>query len=76
METDQVEQLHTFVSQSAKALNKHQDTGEKDASITSKWENRSPFSFDNQDTQTEVGNGWVKGHWFEFILKPIYSNRK
>ena len=33
---------------------KHQDTDEINVSTRSKWENRSPSSFDNQDTQTEI----------------------
>ena len=49
MESDQAEQLDVLL----KALNKNWDAEETNASATWKWENRFPFPFDNQDTQTE-----------------------
>ena len=45
METDQAEQLHALLRQSAKALKKNQNPEETDASAISKWETRSPFPF-------------------------------
>ena len=43
-----------FLSQSAKILNENHDTEDIDASTTSKWDNRSPSPFDNNDTQREI----------------------
>ena len=50
METDQAKQLDALLNQSVKVLNKNCDTEEIDASTTSKWDNRSPSPFDNQDS--------------------------
>ena len=54
MENDQVEQLDACLFQSLNVLNKNQDTEETNASVTSKWKNRFPSPFDDQDTQTEI----------------------
>ena len=54
METYQAEQLDVFLNQSAKMSNKNCDAEETDVSSASKVDNRSPPSFDNKDTQTEI----------------------
>ena len=54
IETDQAEQLDVLLNQSTKVLNKHHDTDETDASITSKWDRRPLSPYSNKDTQTEI----------------------
>ena len=54
MKPDQAEQLDVLLSQSMKVVNKNWDTEKTEASMTSKWDNTSPFAFDDRDTQTEI----------------------
>ena len=54
METDQAKQLYVLLSQPAKVLNMNCDTGDTDASTTSKRNDRLLSSFDNQDTHIEI----------------------
>ena len=54
METDQAEQLHVLLNQSAKVLNKNHDNEETDTPTTPKWDNRSPTPIDYKDNHMEI----------------------
>ena len=54
METDQAEQLNVLLNQSTRVLNRNCDTKERDATMTSRWDNGSLPPFKNKDTQSEI----------------------
>ena len=61
IKTDQAKQLDALLNQSVRVLNKNHDTEEKYASMTSKWDNRSPSPFNSLNTQTKKTRAEKKG---------------